>query len=374
LHQLETALSLVNERLAQSPGDLEAHGWRGRLLAWQGHWADAESEYRVVLDQAPNDTDVLCGLGDVLLWQGKSQDALLFVERARGLAPSQISILLRRARILRKLGRIEEMRQQFREVLALDPREQEAIRGLAPPPQEYRHEFRAGGDGSTFNYTDPAAAQGLSLSSRWSSRWTTSFATELYQRFGDDAAKFSGGGSLRITQHDWLSATAAFGHTNGSIPKQEVLLEYGHGLRLPNRFMQGLEASYQQHWFWYNGAHVLVLSLGQLYYLPREWTWSFTVTGARSGFTGAGVEWVCSGSTRLEFPLRRQLTANLTFANGTENFAYVDQIGHFSARTYGGGVKYRFAPRRDISGYIAVQDRSQGRRQNSFGVSYGFRF
>jgi hypothetical protein len=86
------------------------------------------------------------------------------------------------------------------------------------------------------------------------------------------------------------------------------------------------------------------------------------------------VEWVCSGATRLAFPLHRQLSANLGFANGTENFAHVDQIGRFSARTYIGGLKYRFTARHDISGYVAVQDRSQGRTENSFGVSYGFRF
>ena len=38
-HQLDAALTLVDQRLAQVPGDLEARGWRGRLLAWQGRWS-----------------------------------------------------------------------------------------------------------------------------------------------------------------------------------------------------------------------------------------------------------------------------------------------------------------------------------------------
>jgi len=135
-----------------------------------------------------------------------------------------------------------------------------------------------------------------------------------------------------------------------------------------------VEASYRQRWLWYQGAHILTLSFAQLYYLPRECIMSLTLTGARSGFANAEIEWLPSGSARLEFPLYRQLTANLVFANGAENFVQVDQIGHFSAHTFAGGLKYRLADRQDISGYVAVQNRSQSRTENSFGASYGFRF
>ena len=373
-HELDAALALVDRQLGKTPADLEARGWRGRLLAWQGRWAEAESEYRQVLDGAPNDTDILCGLADVLLWQGKPEEAQVVVNRARDLAPSQTSILRRHARILVALGHVEDARQVYREILALDSNDAEARTGLAGPAGEYKHELRVGGDGSTFNYTDPAGAQSMLVSSRWTRHWSTAFASEFYQRFGENAAKVTASGSLRFTKSDWLNLGGALGHTNGTIPKREAVFEYGHGLRLPGPWVKGLEASYQQHWLWYQGAHVLVLSLAQLYYLPRDWTWSITVSGARSGFTGTGIEWVPSGSTRLEFPLLRQLSANLGFANGTENFAHVDQIGHFSARTFAGGMKYRFAQRQDISDYFAVQNRSRGRTQNSFGMSYGFRF
>ena len=373
-HQLDAALALVDERLSHVPADLEAHGWRGRLLAWQGHWREAESEYRHVLDGAPNDTDILCGLADVLLWQEKLDDALAVADRALHLVPSDTSILLRRARILQALGRTEDSRRLYQEILALDPDNREAINGSRRPVGEFKHEFRVGGDGSTFNYTAPAGAQSLLLSSRWTPRWSSALGTSFYQRFGDHAAKFSASGSFRLTRHDWLNFGGALGHTQGTIPKREGILEYGHGFHLADPWVKGLEASYQQHWFWYDGAHILVLSLAQLYYLPLEWTWSITVTGARSGFTGTGMEWVPSGSTRLEFPLHRRVRANLSFGNGTENFALVDQIGRFSARTYAGGLKYRCGAKQDISGYVAVQDRTGGRTQNSFGVSYGFRF
>jgi tetratricopeptide (TPR) repeat protein len=372
--QLDAALALVDQQLSENRGDLEARGWRGRLLAWQGRWPEAESEYRQVLDHAPNDTDILCGLADVLLWQGKRDEARASLDHARDLAPTDLDILRRRARILLALGDTEKARHQYKEILALDPRNQEAIKSWAGPAGENKHELRIGADGSTFNYTGPAEEQALLFSSRWTPRWSTAFGANLYQRFGQASTKVSASGSLRFTRKDWLNFGGALGHSNGLVPKGEALLEYGHGVRLKNPWVKGLEVSYQQHWFWYQRAHVLVLSLAQLYYLPRDWTWSIMLTGARSGFTGTSVEWVPSGSTRFEFPLRGQLRANVAFANGSENFSEVDQIGHFSARTFAGGLKYRFSLRQDIGGYVAVQNRSQGRSQNSYGMNYGIRF
>ncbi len=374
VHQLDAALSLVDRRLQQDASDLEARGWRARLLAWQGHWSSAETEYRRVLDQAPSDTEVLCGLADVLLWQGKLKEALQVIDHARAVDPSQTEILLRRARILRALRRTSEANRQYRELLRLDPKNQEARNELADLGPESKHEFRIGSDGSTFSYTSPAEDEALFLNSHWTPRLTTAFSAAFYQRFAQLGKDFVGTGSYRITTSDWLTAGGALANHQGVIPENEAFFEYGHGLRFSNRWIKGLEASYQQHWYWYQSAHVLTVSATELYYLPNEWTWSITLTGARSGFTNTGIEWVPSGSTRLTFPLHRKFSGNATFANGTEDFAAIDQIGHFSARTFVGGLKYRVAWNQDVTGYVARQERTGGETQNSFGMSYGFHF
>src|ERR1700739_2006052 len=188
--QLDDALQVVEQRLAETPGDLEARGWHGRVLAWQGHWAEAESDYRLVLAHAPDDTEMLSGLADVLLWQGKTKEALAFVDRARSLAPTRPDILLRRARILRALGDRAQARRQYREILYLDPQNQDVKREFAGFSEETKHELRIGTDVDTFNYTDAAHTQSLLLTSRWTPRWSTSVGSDFYQRFGQDAAKF----------------------------------------------------------------------------------------------------------------------------------------------------------------------------------------
>jgi tetratricopeptide (TPR) repeat protein len=374
LHQFDAALTVVDQRLELNKTDPEAHGWRGRLLAWQGHWAAAESEYRQTIEQVPNDTEILCGLADVLLWQRKSKEALGVVDHAREINPMQTEILLRRARILQALQNTSEARSQYREIIELHPENQEAKTALAGMASENRHELRIGADGSMFNYIGPAEDEEVYFTSHWTPRFTTTFNSGFYQRFGQNAEDFVGSSSYRIAKSDWLTAGAAFANHQTIIPENEIFFEYGHGLHFSNRWVKGLEASYQQHWFWYVGAHVLTLSCTQLYYLPNDWTWTISITGARSGFTGTGVEWVPSGYARLGFPIYRNLGGDVTFGSGTEDFAQIDQIGHFSARTYVGGLKYRLSAAQDIRGYVAVQDRSAGLTQNSYGVSYGFHF
>ena len=89
--------------------------------------------------------------------------------------------------------------------------------------------------------------------------------------------------SYDMLKSDWLMAGGAFANHQAIIPESEMFFEYGHGLHFSNSWVRGLEASYQQHWFWYQGAHVLTLNCTQIYYLPHGWTWTLSVTGARSG-------------------------------------------------------------------------------------------
>jgi hypothetical protein len=113
-------------------------------------------------------------------------------------------------------------------------------------------------------------------------------------------------------------------------------------------------------------------------YLPKDFTWSLGITGARSAFPGTGAQWQPSGITRLGFPLarwrERALSGNILFATGTEDFAQVDQIGSFSSHTYGGGLRFQFARYQDVSAYAAYQKRTQDRTDTTFGISYGIHF
>ena len=373
-HHIDAALTLVEQRLASAPEDLEAHGWRGRLLAWKGRWAEGETEYELVLDKVPDDTDILTGLSDVLLWQKKYAQALQTLDRARKISPSDPEILSRRARVLALLGRMPEARSEYQQTLLFDTHNADARTSLDSLSENTKHELRVGEDVDIFNYSNAAQIQSVSLSSRWNPRWSTVFGISTYQRFGQDAVKFLVSTDFHLTTRDWFTVGSTVASSQSVVPTNEAFFEYGHAFRIANRWVQGLESSYQQHWFWYQGAHVLTLNTSQTLYLSHEWTWSLNLTGARTGFLGTPVDWTPSGYTKLGFPLQRRVVGNVFFGVGSENFAQIDQLGRFSAHTFGAGLRYQFTVRQDINGYAARQDRTGGLIDTSFGLSYGIRF
>jgi tetratricopeptide (TPR) repeat protein len=370
---LDTALKVVELRLADEPEDLEAHGWRGRLLAWKGRWSEGEAEYKRVLEKVPNDTDILTGLADVLLWQQKNTEALQVLERAQAISPSDPEILGRQARVLALLGRTVEARSQYQKTLQFDSQNKDARAGLASLREPTKHELRVGDDVDFLSYASNGQTESVSLNSRWNQRWSTNFGLSTYQRFNQDAVKVLASASFHVRAQDWVGLGGAVANHQGVVPTSESFFEYGHAFRFEN-WVRGLESSYQQHWYWYQGAHVLALTTSQIVYLPREWTWSLNLTGARTGFVGTPVDWVPSGWSKLGFPLQHRLTGNLFFGVGSENFSQIDQIGRISAHTYGGGLRYQLADRQDINGYFARQNRSHDQIDNSFGLSYGIRF
>jgi len=374
LRHLDAALAVVESRLATTPADLEAHGWRGRLLSWKGRWPEGEAEYQLVLEKVPSDTEILVALADVLLWQKKYGESLEALDRALKIVPADPEVLTRRARLLALLGRTPEARSEYREALRFDPQSRDARAGLANLYANTRHELRIGNDTNFFSYTGAAQAQSISLSSRWNERWSTLFGTNVYQRFGVNAVNFLASGSFRITRGDSVNAGAAVANQQAVVPTSEAFFEYAHGFHFENRLVPGLESSYQQRWLWYRGARVLTLSSSNLVYLPRGWTWALAVTGARTAFAGIGADWAPSGWTKMGFPIQRRLTGNLLYAVGSEDFSRVDEIGRFAAHTYGGGLRYQFAEKQDVTGSASRQDRTKGQTATSFGLSYGIRF
>jgi Tfp pilus assembly protein PilF len=374
LRHLDAALAVVEFRLATTPADLEAHGWRGRLLSWKGRWSEGEAEYRLVLEKVPDDTEILIALADVFQWQKKYGESLQVLDRALKIVPADPEVLTRRARLLALLGRTPEARTEYREALRFDPQSRDARAGLANLYANTQHELRIGNDTNFFSYTGAAETQSIGLSSRWNERWSTVFGTNVYQRFGEEAVNFLGSASFRFTGGDSVNAGGAVANPQAVVPTSEAFFEYVHGFLFENRLLPGLESSYQQRWFWYQGARVLTLSSSNLVYLPRGWTWALTVTGARSRFAGTGADWAPSGWTKMGFPIQRRLSGNLFYAVGSEDFSRVDEIGRFAAHTYGGGLRYQFAEKQDVTGSVSCQDRTKGQTATSFGLSYGIRF
>jgi tetratricopeptide (TPR) repeat protein len=373
------ALWVVDQQIARSPQDADLWAWRARVLAWSGRLDEAEAEYLKILKVSRNDPDVWLGLANVYLREGKNAEARRALELAVELDPKRADLHAARGRVLRAAGEGGEARQEFQKAIALDPASSEALQGMKSFEDKTRQELRFGEENDLFNFAGSNHDEWVSLASRWNSRWSTSFAGNSYQRGGTEAGKFVGAITARVPAWGALTIGGATGHDKGVIPKSEAFFDVDRGWKSSGAgAVRGVEFDYGQHWYWYQAARILTLNGTAILYLPREWTLTLAATGARSAFSGTGVQWRPSGLSRVGFPLAqwsgKRLSGNVFYAAGTEDFAQVDQIGSFASHTYGGGVRFQLTAKQDITGYASYQKRTQDRTDTNFGFSYGIHF
>ena len=375
----DDALRIVDQQIAQSPGDLDISAWRAQVLTWAGRLPEAEREFKEILKLETGDPDYWMGLATVYLHRGLTEEALKTADHAIELDPNRADLRATRAEIFHANTNSGEARVESLSALGLDPSSAEARSASSAISGARKEELRFGFDQDVFSFTPANRDQWVSLVSKWTPRWTTSGAVSLYQRGGINAGNFVG--SITRTQPLWgaLTIGGATGHDNGVIPETGAFFELDHGFKISeDQPIRGIEIIYGQRWYWYTSARILTTNETAIVYLPRDWTLSVGLTEARSHFSDTNIDWKPSGQTRLSVPLghwsERELIGNAFFSVGTEDFAQVDQIGSFASRTYGGGLRFRFTALQDVTAYGAFQQRTQGREQTSFGFSYGIRF
>ncbi|HLH07996.1 MAG TPA: hypothetical protein VKW78_12230 [Terriglobales bacterium] len=370
---MKSALAGVDQHLVDFPDDWEALGWHARIISWQGKWAESEAEYRRVLQHAPTDVDVLLGLADVTFWQRKYAQVLPILDRATAAGAPQSEILIRRARLLTALDRKTQANGYYKQLLLLDPNNAEARVALANE-SETRFELRIGNDTDFFNFTDAANSQSLSLLSKWNSRWNTLFTTQAFQRFGTIAEKVGVVQTLKLGAKDSITVGGAVANRQPVVSTADQSAGYDHAFALRLGVVRGIETYLEERSSWFTTSQVTTFQATTITYFPRDWYWSLAIIAARSRFDGAGYSWTPAGSSRITFPIRSKLQGNLLFAEGSEDYAILDQVGQFSARTYGGGARLKLTRSQDISGYGAFQSRSHGLTQTTMGFNYGIRF
>jgi tetratricopeptide (TPR) repeat protein len=361
------AFLIVDREVALAPKDMDVLAWRARLLTWSGKLSEAEVEYQLILTDSPSDPDNWMGLATVYTQQGRVKEALEALNRAVALDPKRADLRQARDNALRILGSRE------------DAANAHGRTGIAASRRDTKQEILLGMESDFFSYTSAYQDEGLTLISQWTPHWRTTMAIDGFQWGGKPAEKLLA--SLTRKSEKWgaLTAGGAAAHDNGVIPGRELWFDYDRGLKLNGtNIFRGVEFDYGQHWYWYSTARVLTINESTLFYLPRDWTWSLGLTGARSQFSGTGSEWRPSGVTRLGFPIanweNHPLAGNMFFAVGTENFAQLNQIGQFSSQTYGGGLRLRLSERQDITSIVAYQRRTQNRTELSLGLTYALYF
>ena len=375
----DAALGIVQREIAHSPNDMDVRAWRARLLLWSGRLREAERDYLDILSISARDPDHWMGLAKVYSREGRTQEAVQALDRAVAVDGSRPDIHVARGFALRAVDRSDEASTEFRRALELDANNSEARDGLRSLARIAKHELRIASNTDLFSFADANHNAGLTLTSRWTPHWGTMAAAEFYRWAGTDAEKLTASVTGKLSKVGALTLGGAGANDNGVVPRDEAFIGYSHGWKLrSDGEIRGVEADYDQHWYWYATARILTLNETIIFYLPGEFTWSLRLTGARSQFSDMSKEWRPSGFSRMSFPIvggeERQLTGAILFGTGTENFARADQIGRFSSQTYGGSLRFQFTPSQDVTGIGAYQKRTEGRNATTFGISYGIRF
>jgi hypothetical protein len=280
---------------------------------------------------------------------------------------------------LRASGQRAAARREFQRAISLQPDSAEARVGLMTLRDEPRNEIRAGAESDFISYTVPNEGQSAGVVTKWMPLFSTNVAASFYQRSGIFAVKFAGSLTVRAPSFAAITAGGAVAHDNSVIPKSEAFFAFDRGLTNRDaKILRGVEFQYGQHWYWYEAARIVTLNGATVLYFPRDWSFTIAGTGARSAFSGTGVEWRPSGSAKLAFPLlswnTARLSGNILFGAGTENFASSDQIGAFASQTYGGGLRFDYSSRLSLGFSYSYQRRTQNRTDSYTGFSYAYRF
>lgn len=129
--QKETALALIEQRLAVDPADIQCLLQKAECLLALGNRADALATAAAAAQHAGDRMAPLDAVGEFLVHAGEHGLALAIYNRAIGANPGETPLLGKRAVIHRFLGRFDLAIADYDQLLERSPNDPEALKGLA---------------------------------------------------------------------------------------------------------------------------------------------------------------------------------------------------------------------------------------------------
>ncbi|HEY1982371.1 MAG TPA: tetratricopeptide repeat protein [Xanthobacteraceae bacterium] len=123
---LRDAEKAYNRILKIAPDNFDALNLLGAVKAQQGRIGEAQRLFSAAVKVQPRAPQGWANLGQALLGLKRGAEALECLDKARALAPDDISILIQHANTLLSLGRPGDALAEFQQILTRDPRHLEA--------------------------------------------------------------------------------------------------------------------------------------------------------------------------------------------------------------------------------------------------------
>jgi tetratricopeptide (TPR) repeat protein len=118
----ETAIPLLKQALAESPGDAVVHNSYGSALAATGHLGQAIAQYRKATALAPDYPDAHNNLASALVQGGRTDEAVAEFEKALALKPDFAEAHSGLGGVLAQKGRMQEAIPHLQEAVSLGPK------------------------------------------------------------------------------------------------------------------------------------------------------------------------------------------------------------------------------------------------------------
>jgi tetratricopeptide (TPR) repeat protein len=134
--QKDMALALMEERLATDPGDVQCLLQKAECLLALGRRAEALSSANEATEHAAHDAVALDAIGTFFVYAAAHPRAREIYDQAVAAAPDNAAILGKRAEVHRHLGDFESSARDHEAVLAIEPRNSDALKGLADLRQQ----------------------------------------------------------------------------------------------------------------------------------------------------------------------------------------------------------------------------------------------
>src|SRR5436309_1730743 len=120
------AIELLKKRLEERPQDSDAHVLLGIILSWEGRYDESRRELEKVLATNRTHGDALPALINVELWSDHPERAAELTRDGLRDRPNSPTLLIARARALKKLNHPGAAVQALDRLLAVDPVNKEA--------------------------------------------------------------------------------------------------------------------------------------------------------------------------------------------------------------------------------------------------------
>lgn len=118
---IDLALGILEQGIRDHPQALSLHRLRGDMLATSRHMEAALQAYDTILAHVPASVDVRWAKWSVLVRSGQVEQAVTELKHIAAIDPQNPLIYLRLARELRKLDRLEESFEAYKNAVALGP-------------------------------------------------------------------------------------------------------------------------------------------------------------------------------------------------------------------------------------------------------------